>query len=472
MFIKYIKFAFLPIVLFALLVPAVSHAVDQRCWTKLACVSAAGSPDAFHQSTETVDACKMANDQNQQPVGFCLAAGTAETKVDFGGKQSFVNFGEFIKWIYKYGVVVAGILAVVMIIVAGFSWATSGGSPEKITASKKRIGGAMMGLFLAVMSYFILSLINPYLVNLRMPQVWMINTSGLSPAYCDQITNGKKVSTEKGGPFVTDPAIAACGVDYYVEGTNDLTCKGVYCNGRSACVPSVDNFKKSASVCSDKYLSIYYKASPSVQTTFSGIFGTAEALLSFTVEQPAWLDQHPSATALVVMCNSAENTIYVDKFVNFQDAAWEWNSITKDQNGNDLKYNEYLLKYNFTSIQEANSGAYKCTGGDQDKPIGFFIKNEVELDISAHDLNVYLSLVPRDKRLLTASRYGGGGWLIPFGIFKDKNHFFELDVTGEMLKNAAKDADSSPVVGKDAKGATAFTFGWKDIQDFWVDLLF
>ena len=477
MFIKHFKFAFLSIVLFALLTPAVSYAVDQRCWTKLACTSGDEfTRGVFLQSSETVAVCKMANDQNKQPVGFCLAAGTAETKVDFGGKKSFANIGEFIKWIYKYGVAVASILAVVMIIVAGFSWATSGGSPEKITAARKRIGGAMMGLFLAVMSYFILSLVNPYLVNLRMPQVWMINTAGLAPTYCDQLKS-KKVSDKQGGPFKIDPATASCGVKYYVEGTNDLTCKGVYCDGQGACVPSVKNLKKSASVCSDKYLSIYYKADTSAQTSFkegsnlvSYVLAVGEAAIFLRVNPPNWLEESSSETKIVVMCENS-GTIYADKFVQFNDKDWYLDAVKYDEGGGELPYYEYLISYDSVSIQQANNGTYKCNDGGT--AVGFYIKNELDVDADAGDFNFYLSSVPKDERMLIASRWAGvegGGWFIPFAIFKDKNRFFELDITVDMLKNIAKNQDSEPKTGIKNKGANSFEV-WQSAKDWWSELI-
>lgn len=156
---------------------------DVRCFTKGQCewkrmdkwgVSAEDSTAGFYQGTDTVKACGGYKDASGNDVGFCSAAGEATTEISFGGRNTFKHFGEFIQFIYKYAVWAAGILAVLMIMIAGFQWATSGGSPEKITSAKKRIGGAMMGLFLAVMSFVILNTINPYLVNLRLPQVWMV----------------------------------------------------------------------------------------------------------------------------------------------------------------------------------------------------------------------------------------------------------------------------------------------------------
>ncbi len=74
-------------------------------------------------------------------------------------------FQQYLVAVYKYSVVAISVLAVIMIMVAGIQWLVSGGSPDKINAAKKRIGGATIGIILAVGSYTILYTINPYLVK-------------------------------------------------------------------------------------------------------------------------------------------------------------------------------------------------------------------------------------------------------------------------------------------------------------------
>lgn len=477
MFLKYKKFI-LTLFLFVVLSPQTSFALDTRCWTEQSCVDGGG---AFYKPTaETMGVCggetTLGPSGKPEPVGFCLPAGQAQTQVGFSGKKTFVNFGDFIKWIYQYGIQVAAVLAVIMIIVAGIQWATSAGSSERVSSARKRIGGALMGLFLALLSYMLLNLINPYMVNLRMPQVWKINTLGLTPPYCDMITDGKKVSVKAGGPYDVSPVEAQCGVDYFVEGTGDSgTCKGAYCKGRDACIPfGVSGGKKTAAECNDKYLSIHYKADSSAQTDFkqgedllSYFLAAGHALTKWKANQPDWLEQGKGETQLVVMCEDA-GTLHVDKLTKFEDSAWFWHTVTEDESGTKLPYNEYMLRFNFASIQQALNGTYKCKEGG--KAVGFYIYNQVDADADVGDLNFYLSTVVGDSRRLVASRWGGvegGGWFIPFGIFKDKNHFFELNLTGDMLKNMATDQDSTPCVGKSCKGALSFNI-WQSVKDFWL----
>lgn len=82
------------------------------------------------------------------------------SQVDEEGNIYFPWIGEYIAAIYNFAIVVISILAVVMIIVAGIRIITSAGGPAKGAAYKK-IGQAVIGLFIAWGSYVILYTINP-----------------------------------------------------------------------------------------------------------------------------------------------------------------------------------------------------------------------------------------------------------------------------------------------------------------------
>ena len=78
----------------------------------------------------------------------------------------------YIVGIYRYGIWLAGILAFIMIIVGGLTWMLAGGSSERVSAAKSRIGAAILGLGIALSSYLILSSINPRLVgDLKLPDI-------------------------------------------------------------------------------------------------------------------------------------------------------------------------------------------------------------------------------------------------------------------------------------------------------------
>jgi|GEM_PF-2356456 len=80
---------------------------------------------------------------------------------------SIPYLSEYIVAIYKYAIVVASIIATFIIMWNGFDWLFSIMSPDAIQNAKKRISQAMVGLLIALLSYNILNLLNPYLVNFK-----------------------------------------------------------------------------------------------------------------------------------------------------------------------------------------------------------------------------------------------------------------------------------------------------------------
>jgi len=256
-----------------LFVPAFANAqVDSKCFTKDQCVKARTDFGSSHPNEgfyEKPDCGKVpvgsVNGTPGESMGFCLPASETVTQIGFGGRQNFANIGEFLKYIYKYGVMVAGILATVMIIVAGFQWVASGGNSATIGEAKKRIFGAIIGLVLAVGSYTILETINPALVEFRLPQIWMINKIGLGAEYCDatqgdvslaisstekqaivnQSTDENVINSEiakkktehlKNISFTVPKDKTECGAEYFMQDAGANTCHGNYCEDKT-CAP-------------------------------------------------------------------------------------------------------------------------------------------------------------------------------------------------------------------------------------------
>lgn len=75
--------------------------------------------------------------------------------------------GQYVSAIYRYGIGLAAILAVVMVMAGGFLWLVSAGSSDKVGKAKEFIFSAITGLTLALFSFIILNAINPNLVNLK-----------------------------------------------------------------------------------------------------------------------------------------------------------------------------------------------------------------------------------------------------------------------------------------------------------------
>ena len=81
---------------------------------------------------------------------------------------SGISLPEYIRYIYFIAIMVGGLIALGVIIYAGFKYFTSVGNPEIIKDSKEKILGAILGLGLLLISYLILTTINPSLKELRL----------------------------------------------------------------------------------------------------------------------------------------------------------------------------------------------------------------------------------------------------------------------------------------------------------------
>ncbi len=223
------------------------------CWEEAECLkvrkdfgaSSADAPKGFLKNEAPCD---------KEGWGKCLPAGVIETEVKFGGQTQFKDVGQFILVNYNYALSIAGILAAVMIIIAGAQYVTSGGNSEAISSAKKRIGGALIGLLIAYLSYVILNTINPALVNLRLPQTFMIKTNSLTPEFCSQAASssvfafagepGVKVDKTKSEAadfsLSYNPKDFICGKQYYVKKSGGAICKGDVCDPGNVCYQNKD----------------------------------------------------------------------------------------------------------------------------------------------------------------------------------------------------------------------------------------
>lgn len=257
------KTAIIAVLFFTLLVSSPTRAaldassnipeLNPFCWHPKDCQAArekfgtAGNKSGFVSDASTAP-CNGGSGDSQW--GRCLPAGTTKTEISFGGKSEFSNIGEFLVVMYKYLLTIASIVAVVVIIIAGAQWTASGGNSEAISSAKKRIGGAVIGLFIAYMSYFVLNTINPAMVNLRLPQVWMVKTIDMMPEFCSDIKDSTKIKfafvadskepnksvppADKRGEY-TLYNVQGCGNRYLAENGGETTCLGNACEGEATC---------------------------------------------------------------------------------------------------------------------------------------------------------------------------------------------------------------------------------------------
>jgi hypothetical protein len=77
------------------------------------------------------------------------------------------SFSEYLSGVYILGLVLVVIGAVFMLVIGGFQYLTSAGNTSALSSAKHTIEGALFGLFLALVAYLILYVINPDLVNLK-----------------------------------------------------------------------------------------------------------------------------------------------------------------------------------------------------------------------------------------------------------------------------------------------------------------
>lgn len=135
-------------------------------------------------------------------------------------KVSGRTAGQYIRALYIYFVGVVGVLAVAMIMYAGFLWITAAGNATRVTQAKEQMNAAVIGLILTLTSFLLLQLINPELVKLKdfnLPTVPRI----LQPIESTE-------SPEKGAPPVSFDASKMGNLDAYDAMFLKIACNPPY----------------------------------------------------------------------------------------------------------------------------------------------------------------------------------------------------------------------------------------------------
>ena len=115
---------------------------------------------------------------------------------------------DYVKYIFRFSITIAGLVAFGALIYGGFSYLTSTGSPAKIADSKDRITAAFLGLIILLCSFLLLYTINPELTVMNItkkpvcncklpPEEW----TGKCKEYCERLTNPMK---DLGAYLMTD----------------------------------------------------------------------------------------------------------------------------------------------------------------------------------------------------------------------------------------------------------------------------
>ncbi len=78
-----------------------------------------------------------------------------------------VSFSTYLTAIYKVGIILAAVLAVLMIVIGGIQYMSAAGNVGSVESAKETIWQAILGLLLVLGSYLILSAINPDLLKME-----------------------------------------------------------------------------------------------------------------------------------------------------------------------------------------------------------------------------------------------------------------------------------------------------------------
>jgi len=95
----------------------------------------------------------------------------ADLEVDYINGPPGDSLPEYVQYIFNFSFGLAGLLAFLMLIYAGFQYISSAGSPDKLKDAKKRMLGSFLGLLIVISSYALLLTINPDILMLIMPQL-------------------------------------------------------------------------------------------------------------------------------------------------------------------------------------------------------------------------------------------------------------------------------------------------------------
>ena len=141
-----------------------------------------------------------------------------------------ITLAEFIVDFYKWSIRAIAILAVVMIMVAGFQWMLAAGSAPQVSQAKDRMFSALIGLILALGAYTLLNFLNPALVRFRELSPGTIAPKAI--VWCDDLPGNTKVK-KIGGDLITtiDDIADNCNDKYQIYDEKDKPVKHNYCWG-------------------------------------------------------------------------------------------------------------------------------------------------------------------------------------------------------------------------------------------------
>ncbi len=272
----FLKFFLAAVLLFWFAIPtlALAQATLNPCWTKADCESAKdfqGNPmglwgkdtKRFPNNETGVSGCELdggkevggeckggkstainpkTNDEFCQPKGTgsdstakCYAKPpkiTLQVPIPGLGKEFTGGIAVYIAYFYRFFVSALAVMAVVMVMWGGFKRIYAAGSPERVKDANNTIISAISGLAIALLSYTLLNLVNPKLVNLPSLAIEIPKKQGFGEWCGDEI---EKMKENQG---------KICGQIYEDKSTR-YKCRIKSCtDGGTGCFPDPDKPKK------------------------------------------------------------------------------------------------------------------------------------------------------------------------------------------------------------------------------------
>lgn len=158
-------------------------------------------PDYFANADKCDKKIASKAEKLDKPIPFVPRVSIPDTNYTAGQEvgidESTSALANYIVAIFKYSTGVIGIIAAIVLMLAGIMWVTAAGNQEQIGSAKKMIGGGLMGLILTLGSFVILSMVNTNLVNLKITPVTKIKNIDLEYGCCakTKTVNGAKEET-------------------------------------------------------------------------------------------------------------------------------------------------------------------------------------------------------------------------------------------------------------------------------------
>jgi hypothetical protein len=131
-----------------------------------------------------------------------------------GSSSTTGRLSTYLQDIYRFAFWTVGIAVVFMLTIGGFMYLTSAGYPARVATAKTVIFDAILGLILALVAWLFLNVINPDLVNVRLPSASITPSSVPSPV-TTTVTSGGSSQTlaqqlQAGAPGVTLSGSGSC----------------------------------------------------------------------------------------------------------------------------------------------------------------------------------------------------------------------------------------------------------------------